>query len=88
MGKMGRDPHNHRNVQSAFVGIALAAGQDAPVITKVEDERVFEQAVRFELRHQPADLLVDDTDAIEVTCVGVSEGRCVRMIGRQLHRLG
>ena len=54
------------------------------MVTKVEDDRVFEKAIGFELFYDLRNLLVDGMHAIVIARVRVTEGRRVRVVGKDV----
>ena len=54
------------------------------MVTKVEDDRILEDAVLFELFDDCSYLAIDQRHSVVVIGLGVSEQRCVRKVGRQL----
>ena len=91
-----RDAHDERHVQSALVGVALAARHHTAVVAKVKNERVLQQAVLLELADDAPDVAVDDAHPVVVPRLGVAHDRRVgevrlqhdvigRCLGRCLH---
>jgi hypothetical protein len=53
------------------------------VIAEIEDDGVVEQPISLELRHRPADDVIDQADAVEVAGLRVAEERRVGKVGGQ-----
>ena len=54
------------------------------MVTKVEDDRVFEEAIGFELFYDLRNLLVDGMHAVVIARVRVTEGGRVWMVGKDV----